>query len=219
MGGTDYAEQLLKLDSWRVARTGAPEVVWGPGKSPEQIAAIMTSMAETEAVVLATRIPQEMYLQVREVVPNVQYNRRAQVLSLKTPGKRKQERLPGTVAVLSAGTADEGVAEEMPDVSVDGLHRILHNLAAVRAADVIVVVAGTDGALPSVVAGLVEAPVIAVPTSAGYGAALQGLTPLLSALVSSSPGVAVVNIDNGFGAAMLAARMLKSAAKLRRAAM
>lgn len=231
--GYQQVMDFAQVDTWRAARTGFPEVIWGPGKTPEQIAAIMSRLAETEAAVVATRITPEVYHQVHALLPDVHYSAQARVLSLKTPGKRKQERLPGTVAVLSAGTADESVAEEcrviadymgcytfkLPDVSVDGLHRVLHNLPAVRAADVIVVVSGTDGALPSVVAGLVETPVVAVPTSVGYGAALQGITPLLSALVSSSPGVSVVNIDNGFGAAMVAARILKTASKLRRIAL
>lgn len=231
--GYQQVRDFAQVDTWRAARTGFPEVIWGPGKSAEQIAAIMSRLAETEAAVVATRVTPEVYHQVHALLPDVHYSALAKVLSLKTPGKRKQERLPGTVAVLSAGTADESVAEEcrviadymgcytfkLPDVSVDGLHRILHNLPAVRAADVIVVVSGTDGALPSVVAGLVDTPVVAVPTSVGYGAALQGVTPLLSALVSSSPGVSVVNIDNGFGAAMVAARILRTASKLRRIAL
>jgi hypothetical protein len=221
---------FAQVDSWRSQRTGFPEVIFAPGKTPQQIAAIMQRMAEQEANVLCTRGTPEVYEQVRELIPEVQYNKVARTLNLRTYGKRKQERLPGTVAVVSAGTADQGVAEEckavadflgcysfkLPDVSIDGLHRMLHNLPAVRAADVVIVVSGTDGALAGVMAGLIEAPVIAVPTSVGYGASLSGITPMLSALVSSSPGVSVVNIDNGFGAAMMAARILRTASKHRK---
>ncbi|KAK9819861.1 hypothetical protein WJX72_003418 [[Myrmecia] bisecta] len=231
--GYQQVMDFAQVDAWRAQRTGFPEVVWGPGKSPEQIAAIMGRMAENESVVMATRITPEVSHQVQRYLPEVEYNAPAGILLLKSStGKRKQPRLPGIVAVLSAGTADEGVAEEckavadvlgcycfrLADVSVDGLHRILANLSAVRAADVVIVISGTDGALPAVVAGLVEAPVIAVPTSVGYGAALSGITPLLSALTASSPGVCVVNIDSGFGAAMIAARILQTVGKLRRAA-
>ncbi|CAL5220086.1 g2037 [Coccomyxa viridis] len=227
--GYQQVLEFAQVDSWRAQRTGFPEVVLGAGKSAEQIAAIMRQLAQNEQVVMATRVSPQVYTEVLPLLPEVQYNARARILMLRASGSRKQPRLPGTVAIISAGTSDEQVAEEcratadamgcysfrLADVSVDGLHRILHNLPAVRAADVIVVVAGTDGALPSVVAGLVEAPVIAVPTSVGYGAALQGITPLLAALTASSPGVSVVNIDNGFGAGMLAARILKTAARLR----
>ncbi|EIE25089.1 hypothetical protein COCSUDRAFT_35637 [Coccomyxa subellipsoidea C-169] len=227
--GYQQVLDFAQVDSWRAQRTGFPEVVYGAGKPAEQIAAIMQQLAKNDQVAMATRIEPEIFEQVQALLPEVVYNKPARILTLRASGVRKQPRLPGTVAIISSGTSDELVAEEcratadlmgcycfrLSDVSVDGLHRILHNLPAVRAADVVVVISGTDGALPAVVAGLVEAPVVAVPTSVGYGAALQGLTPLLSALTASSPGVSVVNIDNGFGAGMLAARILRTAAKLR----
>ncbi|CAL8461947.1 g1478 [Coccomyxa elongata] len=227
--GYQQVLDFAQVDSWRAQRTGFPEVVFGAGKSAEQIVAIMQQLAKNDQVAMATRVEPQVAEQVQALLPDVVYNAPGHILTLRATGVRKQPRLPGTVAIIASGTSDELVAEEcratadvmgcycfrLSDVSVDGLHRILHNLPAVRAADVVVVISGTDGALPAVVAGLVEAPVIAVPTSVGYGAALQGLTPLLSALTASSPGVSVVNIDNGFGAGMLAARILRTAAKLR----
>lgn len=223
------------VDAWRADRTGFPEVVWAPGKSPAQIAAILTSISANDRVALASRVEPDVAPAVAaalgpDAAPRLKYNETGRLLSLTSPSGRRQPRLPGTAVVISAGTADERVAEEcravadamgvyayrLADVSVDSLHELLGNLPAVRAADVVVVVAGTDGALPAVVAGLVEAPVVTVPTSVGYGAALGGVTPLLSALVASSPGVTVVNIDNGFGTAMVVARILRTAAKLRR---
>jgi hypothetical protein len=213
--GYQQVQDFAAVDAWRAGRTGFPEVVWAPGKTPVQVAAILAQIAANDKVALASRVDATMHAGVAAALgpdaERLSYNEAGRLLTLTSPSGRKQPRLPGTVVIISAGTADGGVAEEcravacamgcyayaLADVSVDGLHRVLHNLPAVRAADVVVVVAGTDGALPAVVAGLVEAPVIAVPTSVGYGAALGGITPLLSALVASSPGVSVVNIDNG----------------------
>ena len=176
------------VDAWRADRTGFPEVVWAPGKSPSQIAAILTAISANDRVALASRVEPDVAPAVAAALgpddaPRLKYNETGRLLSLTSPSGRRQPRLPGTAVVISAGTADERVAEEcrsvadaigvyayrLADVSVDSLHELLGNLPAVRAADVVVVVAGTDGALPAVVAGLVEAPVVAVPTSVGYG--------------------------------------------------
>ena len=185
--GYQQVGDFAAVDAWRAQRTGFPEVVWAPGKTPEQIAAILKQLASNDRLALASRVDAAAFEGIKEALGEedsrrASYNASARLLSFSGPaGGRKQPRLPGTVVVLSAGTADEAVAEEcravadamgcyafrLADVSVDGLHRVLHNLPAVRAADVVVVVSGTDGALPAVVAGLVEAPVIAVPTSVG----------------------------------------------------
>ena len=184
--GYQQVGDFAAVDAWRAQRTGFPEVVWAPGKSAEQIAAILRQLASNDRLALASRCDAAAFEGVARALGDedarrLTYNAKARLLSLSSAAGRKQPRLPGTVVVLSAGTADEAVAEEcravadamgcyafrLADVSVDGLHRVLHNLPAVRAADVVVVVSGTDGALPAVVAGLVEAPVIAVPTSVG----------------------------------------------------
>jgi len=235
--GYEQVGDFAAVDAWRAGRTGFPEVVMAAGKTPDQLGAILSRQAGAVGAgpAIASRVDPETAAAVGASLPadeaaRLTYNAPARLLTLAPATGKKQPRLPGTVVVLSAGMADAGVAEEcravaeamgcyafrLADLAVDGLHRVLHNLPAVRAADVVVVVTGTDGALASVVAGLVEAPVIAVPTSVGYGAALNGLAPLLACLVASSPGVTVVNIDSGFGAAMVAARMLRTAAKLRR---
>lgn len=214
------------------SQSGIPEVVFGPGKSPDQIATMLEAITTRQRMALATRIEPEMYSAVRKILPGVEYNVRARILTLRSPiadTLPRQERLPGTVAVVSGGTPDQAVAEEcrllaehlgafcmrLPDVGLgNGLTRLLSVLEALRAADVVVVVSGLDGALVSVVAGLVDAPVIACPTSAGYGATLAGAAPLLAQLSCTSPGLTVTNIDNGFGAAMAATKMLRMANKL-----
>ena len=215
------------LDVERASRTGLPEVVWGPGKTPAQIASIMTALKERQPVVMATRIEPAVAQAVLAAVPEMSYDAEARVCMLGNVAD--VPRVPGMVAVLTAGTADLSVAAECvktlqalgascflrADVGVAGLHRILAALDHVRTADVVIVVAGMDGALPSVVAGLIEAPVVAVPTSVGYGAAFAGVAPLLSALNSCASGVVVVNIDNGFGAAVAAVKMLRVAERLR----
>ena len=217
-----------KLDLGRSARTGLPEVVWGPGKTPEQIVSIMGALRDRQSVVMATRITPEVYEAMRALQPSIEYNPTARVCrvagSEAGAAAHPVKEVPGCVAVLTAGTADMSVAEEaamtarlmgvrdtrlIADIGVAGLHRLLARVEDIRQADVVIVVAGMDGALPSVVAGLVDAPVIAVPTSVGYGAAMQGLSPLLATLNSCAVGVTVVNIDNGFGAAMAAIKMLR----------
>ncbi|MDP2953598.1 MAG: nickel pincer cofactor biosynthesis protein LarB [Chloroflexota bacterium] len=213
---------FAKIDHHRALRQGFPEVVFGAGKSPQQLAAIMERIAQHADRVLATKVPPESVAAVREALPEVVYNSTARTLVVDRRPKTSPR--PG-VMVLSGGTADLPVAEEAAltaelmdnqvvrvyDVGVAGLHRVLDHLPQLREARVLVVVAGMEGALPSVVSGLVSAPVIAVPTSTGYGAAFGGLAPLLAMLNSCAAGVAVVNIDNGFGAGYLAGLINRAA--------
>jgi NCAIR mutase (PurE)-related protein len=203
------------LDNHRSLRTGFPEVVLGEGKTTEQIAAITARLAAGHEAVLVTRASVEAYRAVKEALPDAVYHTDARAITLDRSAREKR---PGVV-VCCAGTSDVPVAEEaavtaeimgsaadrMYDVGVAGLHRLLDKLQRLRAARAIVVVAGMEGALPSVVAGLVSAPVVAVPTSVGYGASFGGLAPLLAMLNACAAGVSVVNIDNGFGAGYLAA--------------
>jgi len=203
------------LDHHRDLRTGFPEVVLGLGKTPEQIAVIAERLAARSDRVLVTRADVDAYRATKERVPDASYQAAARCITI---DRAKQPRLPGVV-VCCAGTSDLPVAEEaavtaeiagsaverMYDVGVAGLHRLLDKLPLLHGANALVVVAGMEGALPSVVAGLVSAPVIAVPTSIGYGAGFNGLAPLLAMLNSCAPGVSVVNIDNVFGAGYLAA--------------
>jgi NCAIR mutase (PurE)-related protein len=210
------------LDNHRALRTGFPEVVFGEGKTPRQVALIVERLVSSADRVLVTRAPHEAYREVKKLVPDALYDVTARTITLdrlRSPGR------PGVV-VCCAGTADLPVAAEavvtaevmgcavdrMYDVGVAGIHRLLDKMDRLRAANAIVVVAGMEGALPSVVAGLVAAPVIAVPTSVGYGASFGGLAPLLTMLNSCAAGVAVVNIDNGFGAGYMAATVNLQAA-------
>lgn len=229
--GMKHVADFAVLDNNRAEdRTGFPEVVWGPGKSPQQIVDVMNEMVQHQRIAMATRVEAPVYAAAKELNPELEYNSHARIMTLRSPNWSslpKTEKLPGSVAVVSAGTSDVGVAEEarltaelmgcyvfkITDVGVAGLHRIVKNLPALRAADVVIVVSGMDGALPSVIAGVVETPVISVPSSVGYGAALAGFTPLLASL-NAAPGVSVVNIDNGFGAAMMAARILRTSSRL-----
>ncbi|HEY2728412.1 MAG TPA: nickel pincer cofactor biosynthesis protein LarB [Polyangia bacterium] len=206
-------------DTHRHLRTGFPEVVLGEGKTPEQIAAILVELARGGSTVLATRVSTEAAELVRAAVPEVRHFPvpRALVLGL-TPAPDQGR---GTIAVVSAGTADVPVAEEAAltaelagnhverlfDVGVAGLHRLVAHRSLIERAEITIVVAGMEGALPSVVAGLFARPVIAVPTSVGYGASLGGIAALLAMLTSCAAGVSVVNIDNGFGAGQLAAML------------
>jgi NCAIR mutase (PurE)-related protein len=218
--------EFAKIDNHRSLRTGFPEVIWGPGKTPEQIAQIMEVMRQRNPVVMATRIDSAVFAALQSKVRGLRYYEMARICAI-TPSEIKP-RYPGTVSILSAGTADLPVAEEAAvtaelcgfhvqrlwDVGVAGIHRLLNNRHIVTSASVLIVVAGMEGALPSVVAGLADCPVIAVPTSVGYGANFGGLAPLLTMLNSCAPGVGVVNIDNGFGAAVLAGQILRTAEKL-----
>ncbi|BAC89403.1 nickel pincer cofactor biosynthesis protein LarB [Gloeobacter violaceus] len=215
---------FAKLDHHRALRTGFPEVVWGPGKTFEQIAAILARLSEHNSVAMATRIDPATFEQVRGRLPEVRYYSQARICAVFNP-RLPPNQIAGCVGVVSAGTADLPVADEAAvtaelcgaevlrlwDVGVAGIHRLLSNLSALEQADVLVVVAGMEGALASVVGGLARVPVIAVPTSVGYGAHFGGLAALLAMLNSCAPGIGVVNIDNGFGAAMLAAQILRVA--------
>jgi len=208
---------FAKVDHHRALRLGEAEVVFCPGKTPEEVGAIMASLAAQGGNVLATRASEEVYRAVKAVLPEVEYAPRARMIFL----RRRPPWTRGEVCVVSAGTADAGVAEEAAltasllgstttrlfDVGVAGLHRLLAQQELLHRARVVVVVAGMEGALASVVAGLVAAPVVAVPTSVGYGASFGGLAALLAMLNSCAGGVAVVNIDNGFGAGVLAHRI------------
>ncbi len=217
---------FAKIDHHRTLRTGFPEVIWGSGKTPDQIAQIMKAMQGRNPVVMATRIEPDVFAQVQEQVPGVQYYPTARICAI-TPSTL-QPKYSGIISLISAGTADLPVAEEAAitaelcgfqvkrlwDVGVAGIHRLLSNRQVITDADVLIVVAGMEGALPSVVAGLADCPVIAVPTSIGYGASFGGIAPLLTMLNSCAAGVGVVNIDNGFGAAILAGQILRTAQKL-----
>jgi NCAIR mutase (PurE)-related protein len=203
------------VDHHRSLRTGFPEVILGQGKTPEQIASIAERLAANSESVLVTRADHDAYTSVKERLPDAVYHPAARAITLEREGRA---RFPGVV-ICCAGTSDVPVAEEaavtaevmgsaadrMYDVGVAGIHRLLDKTDRLRQARAIVVVAGMEGALPSVVAGLVAAPVIAVPTSIGYGASFGGLAPLLAMLNACAAGVAVVNIDNGFGAGYMAA--------------
>jgi NCAIR mutase (PurE)-related protein len=208
-----------KLDSHRDLRRGFPEVILCLGKPPERIVEIARRMSESQSLVLATRASPEIYDRLQKSLKGkrVTYHEKAAIVSIGTPPKATR----GSVLVVTAGTSDIPVAEEAAvtaelmgskvarlfDVGVAGVHRVLDHREMLQKAKVIIVVAGMEGALPSVVAGLVEAPVIAVPTSVGYGASFDGMAALLGMMNSCAPGVAVVNIDNGFGAGYLAAMM------------
>ncbi len=205
---------FAKVDHHRAVRQGFPEVVLGLGKTPAQIGEIAARIAGREAPLLVTRASREAFEAVAAKVPGVEYHELARAIVLRRP-------LPlasGAIVVASAGTSDLPVAEEAAltaeimgntvtriyDVGVAGIHRVLAQRPTLEAARVIVVVAGMEGALPSVVAGMVNVPVIAVPTSVGYGASFNGLAALLGMLNTCANGVAVVNIDNGFGAGCMA---------------
>ncbi|MCH8298062.1 MAG: nickel pincer cofactor biosynthesis protein LarB [Chloroflexi bacterium] len=206
---------FAKLDHHRPLRTGWPEVVFGKGKTPEQVAQIVSAMKGRGHPVLVTKTDQDAYRAVLEDTPEAEFHQLAKAIVVRIPQAVK---LREGIVVVTAGTADLPVAEEavltaslmghdvvmVTDVGVAGLHRLLDQLPLLQKARVIVVVAGMDAALVGVVAGLVSVPVIAVPTSTGYGASFDGLAPLLSMLNSCAPGVAVVNIDNGFGAGHMA---------------
>jgi len=207
--------EFARVDHHRNIRQGFPEVIFGQGKSPSQIAAIAARIVAAGHSLLVTRTTPEAHEAVVAEVPGATYNAHARCITLDlhtaSPGR-------GTILIAAAGTADLPIAEEaaitaelmgnptdrLYDVGVAGLHRLLKEHTRITAARVIIVVAGMEGALPSVVGGLVDVPVIAVPTSIGYGASFGGLTALLAMLNSCATGISVVNIDNGFGAAAIA---------------
>jgi pyridinium-3,5-biscarboxylic acid mononucleotide synthase len=206
---------FAKLDHHRALRTGMPEVIFAQGKSTTQVAQIFERMAKASGNVLATRASRECYDAVKSAEPRAVYHDTARAITL------EQTQAPagkGNVCVVCAGTSDLPVAEEaavtarlmgnavelIADVGVAGIHRLLAQKSSLQGARVLIVCAGMEGALPTVVAGLVNAPVLAVPTSVGYGASFGGVAALLGMLNTCSPNVSVVNIDNGFGAACMA---------------
>ena len=207
---------FARIDNHRSLRRGVPEVVFGEGKNPDQIAAIGRRMAAAGVNLIVTRLAPDKARALRRKLPRLDYRADPQIGLVVT--KPPEPRGHGTIMVVSAGTSDIPVAEEaavcaemfgnrvsrLYDVGVAGLHRLTDSLDQLAAASVLIVVAGMEGALPSVVAGLIDKPVIAVPTSVGYGVAMGGIAPLLGMLNACSGGVVVVNIDNGFGAAMAA---------------
>jgi pyridinium-3,5-biscarboxylic acid mononucleotide synthase len=209
-----------KLDTHRELRVGYPEVVYCPGKSTEQVKTIIRAMDERDANILATRADEALFMEIRQICPDAVYHPLARAVTVR---KRAMEIPDSYIAVVTAGTSDLPVAEEaavtaelfdnrverIVDVGVAGVHRLFDKLDVIRGARVIIVVAGMEGALPSLVGGLVDKPVIAVPTSVGYGASFKGLSALLSMLNSCAGGVCVVNIDNGFGAGYMAGMINK----------
>ncbi len=211
---------FARVDVGRLARRGFPEVIYCAGKTPEQVAEIARTLESHHAVVLATRAGSAHFEAVRAVLPGAVFHAAARCIVVE---REPLPRLPGRVALVCAGTSDLPVFEEaavtlavfgcaverVTDVGVAGIHRLLADQARIESCQVVVVVAGMEGALPSVVAGLVSRPIIAVPTSIGYGAAFGGLAALLGMLTSCGSGVTVVNIDNGFGAACAAASICR----------
>lgn len=228
----ESVDEFAKIDHHRRLRTGFPEVIWGLGKTPEQITQIIAVMQEHNSVsleqtpIMATRIEPDVFVKLQAKIPELQYYATARICAIIPT--TKQATHPGIISIISAGTSDLPVAEEAAitaelcgfqvqrlwDVGVAGIHRLLSNRQVIAQAHVLIVVAGMEGALASVVAGLADVPVIAVPTSIGYGASFGGLAPLLTMLNSCATGVGVVNIDNGFGAAILAGQILRTAQKL-----
>lgn len=222
LGGLAFADlATAKPDVYREHRTGEVEAVYGPGKTPEQVEAIIGSLVErAEGAVFVTRATPEQYEAARRAAPEAVYHPRAGLVVA-----RSVEDAPaGTVVVVTAGTSDDPVAEEaaratealglkverVDDVGIAGVHRLLAHRGAIEEADCVIVVAGMEGALPSLVAGLIDRPVVAVPTSVGYGASFGGLAALLAMLSSCAPGIAVVNVDNGYGAAVMARRIVRT---------
>lgn len=212
---------FAKLDLHRELRTGHPEVVYGAGKRWDDLVPICRRFAAAHGRFLVTRLSNEVGARLAGEFPGATHHERAGVVTLGSEAARPE----GEIALLAAGTSDLPVAEEAAvclehfghrvtrytDVGVAGLHRLLDRLPELRRANVVIAVAGMDGALAALAAGLVAAPVVAVPTSVGYGAAFAGLAPLLTMLNACAPGVAVVNIDNGFGAGYAAALLNRAA--------
>ena len=209
----------VEPDIEREARTGQPEVIYGPGKTPAQVVSVARALlrADVRPIVL-TRATEAQWHAVREEIPEAVHHARARLIVI-----RSSDQASGRIAVVSAGTSDLPVAEEaalvaeafglqvdrIVDVGVAGIHRVLAQVPTLERADCVIVVAGMEGARPSVVAGLIPAPVVAVPTSVGYGASFGGLAALLGMLSSCAPGVVTVNVDNGLGAAMAAHRIVR----------
>ena len=211
---------FARIDHHREIRTGYPEIVYCAGKTVEQVKEIFRVMSERENNAVGTRASQEMYDAVKSIIPEAVYYKVARIISVQ---KKKPHTPDSLIAVITAGTSDMPVAEEAAvtaellgnnviriyDAGVAGIHRLVDKLPEIRKCKVVIVIAGMEGALASVVGGLVDKPVIAVPTSVGYGANFGGISALLAMLTSCSSGVTVVNIDNGFGAAFSASMINK----------
>ncbi|SFL58889.1 nickel pincer cofactor biosynthesis protein LarB [Halanaerobium salsuginis] len=218
---------FAKVDNHRDLRNGFPEVIYCAGKTASEVEAIMTEMLKQDNNILATRASKELYQQVKKIAPTAVYYERARLIMIE---KEVIAKTKSKLLVVSGGTSDLAVAEEaaltasalgikverLYDVGVAGIHRLLGNLDYLNEANVIITVAGMEGALASVVAGLVDKPVIAVPTSVGYGSNFGGLAALLTMLNSCASGIGVVNIDNGFGAAYLASTIILQLEKARK---
>lgn len=212
-----------KLDMQREIRSGYPEVVYCSGKADRHLLHIFETLYRENGEVLGTRASKEQYELVRQSIPEISYDEISRILRIEKPGKEKK----GLIAVCTAGTADIPVAEEAAqtaeyfgnqvtriyDVGVSGIHRLLSKVDEIRAANCVVAVAGMEGALASVIGGLVERPVIAVPTSVGYGANMGGISALLTMINSCANGIAVVNIDNGYGAGYIASQINRLAVR------
>lgn len=212
---------FAKVDHHRHIRTGYPEVIYCEGKTPTQVVKIAQRIISEDGQVLGTRVSGEMYRQVKKKMPKMKYHKDARVITYTSPKKRKPVKTLGSIAVICAGTSDVPVTEEAAitaemmgnkvlriyDVGVAGIHRLFAHQSEIQKASVLIVAAGMEGALPSVVGGLVSRPVIAVPTSVGYGTSFKGITALLGMLNSCASGITVVNIDNGFGAGYAASLM------------
>ena len=206
---------FAKVDCHRALRRGFPEVIFGKGKTVNQIIKIAKKIISHDGILLITRTDKKVFLKLKKLYPKARFNEKANLIYLR---KKPVVIKDGLILVVTAGTADIPVAEEarvtleimgnrvemLYDVGVAGIHRVFHNKEVLDRASIIIVIAGMEGALASVVSGLVSKPVIAVPTSVGYGASFSGIAPLLTMMNCCSPGVAVVNIDNGFGAAYFA---------------
>ena len=212
-----------KLDMHRKVRSGFPEVIFCSGKSPDHLLAIFGRLYEADGEVLGTRASQEQYEMIRRKYPDTVYDPHSHIIKIEKPDKK----YTGCIAVCSAGTADIAVAEEAAqtaeyfgsrveriyDIGVSGIHRLLARLPQIQAANCIIAVAGMEGALASVMGGLVDKPVIAVPTSIGYGASFHGVSALLTMINSCANGIAVVNIDNGYGAGYIATQINRLAVR------
>src|SRR3989344_2392728 len=211
---------FVKIDHHRALRKGFPEVVFCQNKTVNQVVEIIRKLSESNNTILATRATKEMFKKTKKYIENTQYNEKSRTIVI---NKKNKIQGKGKILVITAGTSDINVAEEaaivaeatgnnverLYDVGVAGLHRLLNSKDKIEDANVLIIAAGMDGVLPSVVSGVFGKPIIAVPTSVGYGASFKGIAPLLTMLNSCSPGVVVVNIDNGFGAGYFASMINK----------
>ncbi|NUP06669.1 MAG: nickel pincer cofactor biosynthesis protein LarB [Polyangiaceae bacterium] len=222
---------IANVDAHRELRQGAPEVIFGEGKTASQIVTIARALLETDQNVLVTRIDEARAGVLSEAISGTRYSALGRVARIERKAVEPRDKA-GVVAVVTGGTSDLPVAEEacetlealglrvdrLFDVGVAGIHRLLHRVEQLRKASAVIAIAGMEGALPSVVGGIVSSPVVAVPTSIGYGTALSGFTPLFAMLTSCASGITVVNIDNGFGAALAVHRILLTYEKVSKGA-